>query len=105
MVFQYFYICGTGKRKNIRIDWGFKRQTKKKTITKINRSRRGEKAVKKFKLIHSFIINIKSYKHRCLLILPNLVVKTLVRSDILSKKDIRMYFRNHVVKATGKKHK
>ena len=83
----------------------FSRQTKKKTITKSNRSRRGKKAVKEFKSIYSFNISIKSEKHRFLLNRTNLVVKTFVRSDSLSKKEIKMDCRNHVVKETGKRHK
>ena len=66
---------------------------------------KGKNAVKKFKPIHSFNISIKSDKRRCLLNLPNLVVKTLSRYDIISKKYIKMYFINHVVKVAGGKHK
>ena len=38
-------------------------------------------------------------------LLPSLVVETLGRSDSLSKKYINMDCINHVVKATGKRHK
>ena len=105
MAFQYFYICGTGKSSNTRINWLFYRQTKKKPITKSNINRSKTNAVKTFKLIHSFNVSIKSDKHRCLLNLPNLVVKTLGRSESISKKDINMECRNHVVRSTGKRHK
>ena len=64
----------------------FSRQAKKKNITKSNTSRRKTKVVKDFKPIDSFNISIKYDKHRCLLNLINLVVKTLGRSDILLKK-------------------
>ena len=37
--------------------------------------------------------------------LPNLVVNILGRSDILSKKDIRMDCRNHVVKSEERRYK
>ena len=92
-------------RSGISHAWLFSRRTKKKTITKRNRNRRKKNAVKKFKPIYSFNISIKSDKDICLLNLPNLVVKILGRSDILSKKDINMDCRNHGVKATGKRHK
>ena len=105
MTLQDFYIYGTGKSSNTRINWLFYRRTKKKTITKSNISRRKINAVKKFKNIYSFNISIKSDKHRCLLNLPNLDVKTLFRSDSLSTKYINMDRRNHVAKATGKRHK
>ena len=105
MAFQYFYIFGTGKISNIRINWFFSRRTKNKTITNSNRSRRKTKVVNKFKPIYSFNISIRSDKHRCLLNLPNIVVKTLGRSGSLSNKDIKMDCINRVVKATGKKHK
>ena len=104
MAFQYFYICGTGKISNTIINF-FKRQTKKKTITKSSRSRKKTKAVKKFKPIYSLNIIIKSEKHILILNLPKLVVRTLVRSERLSKKYIKMDCRNHVVEATGKIHK
>ena len=64
----------------------FSRLTKNNTITKSKISRRKTKAVKKFKPIDYVNINIKSDKHRCLLNLPNLVLKILGRSDIPSKK-------------------
>ena len=85
MAFQDFYICGTDKISNTGINWMFSRQTKKKTITKSNRSRKKKKAVKKSKPIYSINVSIKSDKHICLLDLPNLVVNKLGRSDILSK--------------------
>ena len=63
VVFQDFYICGTGRIINTRINWLFSRQTKKRTITKSNRSRRKTKSVKNFKPIYYFNISIKSDKH------------------------------------------
>ena len=54
---------------------GFFLYKKKKNITKINRSRRKEKAVKKFKPIYYFNISIKSDKHRFLLNLPKLFLR------------------------------
>ena len=104
VAFQYFYICGTVKRINTILDWLFSRQTKNKTITKSNRSRRKTKAVNKFKPIYYFSIIIKSDKHICLLNLPKLFVDTLGKSDSLSKKDTKMYCRNIVVNAAGKIH-
>ena len=83
----------------------FSRKTKNKTITKSNRSRKKTNTLKKFKTIYSFNISINSDKHRCFLNLSNIVVKTLCRSDTISKKYTKMDFINHVVKATEKKHK
>ena len=105
MEFQDFYRCGTGKISNTRINWLFSRGTKEKNITKSNIIIRQTKSVKNFKSINSFNISIRSDKYRYLLNLTNLVVKTLVRSESLSKKYINMDFRNYVVKAAGKKHK
>ena len=83
----------------------FPRQTKNKTITKRNIIIKKKNVVNKFKPIYSFNISIRSDKHRCLLKVPNLVVKTLGRSNRLSKKDINMESINHVVNTTGKIHK
>ena len=103
--FQYFYICGTSKISNTRINWLFSIRTKNKTITKSNRNIRKTNAVKKFKPIYSFNISVKSDTHRCLLNLSNLDVKTLDKSDRLSKKDIKMDCRNNVLKEKEKRHK
>ena len=79
--------------------------TKKKTITSRNISRSRKKSVNKFKPIYSLNISIKPYINRCLLNLPNLVIKKLGSYGSLSNKDINMDCRNRVVKTAGKRHK